>query len=163
MDLNGPRWTVEVLSIYGIIIIGESYRKSGQQSNICWPFFMLKKEEAIMPTKPKKPCAYPGCPNLTFDVYCEEHAALRRKQYDKYNRSPNHDKKYGNNWRRIRGLYVKKHPLCERCLEEGRITPVEEVHHIIPLSRGGTNQFSNLMSLCQSCHTKIHYELGDRK
>ena len=36
-----------------------------------------------MPTKPKKPCAYPGCPNLTFDVYCEEHAALRRKQYDK--------------------------------------------------------------------------------
>lgn len=116
-----------------------------------------------MPTKPKKPCAYPGCPNLTFDVYCEEHAALRRKQYDKYNRAPNHDKKYGNNWRRIRGLYVKKHPLCERCLKEGKTTPVEEVHHIIPLSRGGTNQFSNLMSLCQSCHTKIHYELGDRK
>lgn len=116
-----------------------------------------------MPSKPKKPCAFPGCPNLTHDAYCEEHAALRQKQYDKYNRSPNHDKKYGNNWRRIRGLYVKKHPLCERCLKEGKITPVEEVHHIIPLSRGGTNQFSNLMSLCQSCHTKIHYELGDRK
>ena len=78
-------------------------------------------------------------------------------------RAPNHDKKYGNNWRRIRALYVKQHPLCERCLKEGRITPVEEVHHIVPLSRGGTNQFSSLMSLCQSCHTKTHYELGDRK
>lgn len=86
----------------------------------------------------------------------------RQKQYDRYNRAPNHDKKYGNNWKRIRGLYVKKHPLCERCLKEGRITPVEEVHHIVPLSRGGTNQFSNLMSLCQSCHTIIHYEIGDR-
>ena len=116
-----------------------------------------------MPSKPKKPCGFPSCPKLTHDTYCEEHAALRQKQYDKYNRAPNHDKKYGNNWRRIRALYVKKNPLCERCLKEGRVTPVEEVHHIVPLSRGGTNQFTNLMSLCQSCHTKTHYELGDRK
>lgn len=125
--------------------------------------FLYSKGGISVPRKPKKPCAFPGCPQLTLDVYCEEHASLRQKQYDRYNRAPNHDKKYGNNWKRIRGLYVKKHPLCERCLKEGKITPVEEVHHIIPLSRGGTNQFSNLMSLCQSCHTKIHYELGDRK
>ena len=26
-----------------------------------------------MQTKTKKPCAYPGCPNLTHDTYCEEH------------------------------------------------------------------------------------------
>lgn len=116
-----------------------------------------------MPYKFKKPCAMQGCPNLTNETYCEEHKAQRHKEYDKFHRAPDHDKKYGNNWRRIRSLYVKKHPLCERCLKEGRMTPVEEVHHIIPLSRGGTNQFVNLMSLCQSCHTKIHYELGDRK
>ena len=71
-----------------------------------------------MPIKPKKPCAYPGCPNLTHDTYCEEHQALSHKQYDKFSRAPNHDKKYGNNWRRIRALYVKQHPLCERCLKE---------------------------------------------
>lgn len=116
-----------------------------------------------MPSKPKEQCAYPGCPNLTHDTYCEEYQSLRHKQYDKFRRAPNHDKKYGNNWRRIRALYVKQHLLCERYLKEGRITPVEEVHHIVPLSRGVTNQFSNLMSLCHSCHTKIHYELGDRK
>ncbi len=115
-----------------------------------------------MPYKAKKPCAMQGCPNLTNEAYCETHKALRQKQYDQFNRTPDHDKKYGNNWRRIRNIYVKHHPVCERCLKEGRVTPVEEVHHIVPLSSGGNNKFTNLMSLCQSCHTKTHYELGDR-
>lgn len=146
----------------GRIIIGESCKGIEVDRVISADLFSCK-EGKVMPNKPKKPCAFPNCPNLTFDVYCEKHAALRQSQYDKFNRAPNHDKKYGNNWRRTRALYIKKHPLCERCLKEGRITPAREVHHIVPLSRGGTNQFSNLMSLCQSCHTKIHYEIGDRK
>ena len=58
--------------------------------------------------------------------------------------------------------YAAAHPLCEMCLKEGRLTPVEEVHHIVPLSQGGTHRNDNLMSLCQSCHTKIHHDLGDR-
>lgn len=57
---------------------------------------------------------------------------------------------------------AKEHPLCERCLDEGRLTLMDEVHHIVPISRGGTNDEANLMSLCHSCHTKIHHELGDR-
>jgi 5-methylcytosine-specific restriction protein A len=48
------------------------------------------------------------------------------------------------------------------CLKEGRLTPVQEVHHILPVSKGGTHARDNLMSLCQSCHTKIHHDLGDR-
>lgn len=62
----------------------------------------------------------------------------------------------------IRDRYVQAHPLCEQCLKQGRTTPTEEVHHIIPLSRGGTHSTDNLMSLCQSCHNKIHHDLGDR-
>lgn len=30
-----------------------------------------------MPYKPKKPCAYPGCPQLTYDRYCEEGEYIR--------------------------------------------------------------------------------------
>ena len=30
------------------------------------------------------------------------------------------------------------------------------------ISQGGDHRQSNLMSLCQSCHTKLHRELGDR-
>ena len=116
-----------------------------------------------MPHKFKKPCAYPGCPNLTDETYCPEHKQLREKEYEAYKRDPDHSKKYGNNWRRIRAMYVKQHPLCEECLKQGKLVPVEEVHHIVPLSQGGNNKFSNLMSLCRSCHTKIHFKLGDRK
>lgn len=113
----------------------------------------------------KHACAVPGCPNLTTEQYCEKHKSLkaeRQKQYDKYVRSPDHNKKYGHEWKRIRARYVAEHPLCEQCLKEGRITPVEEVHHILPLNWGGTNAKSNLMSVCHSCHQKIHHQLGDR-
>ena len=40
-----------------------------------------------MPRKPKRPCSYPGCPNLTDGQYCEEHEAAARRQYNKYERS----------------------------------------------------------------------------
>ena len=115
-----------------------------------------------MPTKPKRPCGYPGCPNLTDGQYCEVHRAQERKKYDRYERSPDVNRKYGRAWQRIRKQYAEAHPLCERCLEEGRLTPVEEVHHIIPVSKGGTHARSNLMSLCRSCHNKVHHEMGDR-
>ncbi len=48
------------------------------------------------------------------------------------------------------------------CYKEGRMTLMEEVHHIIPVSKGGTHDRSNLMSLCKSCHNKIHIAMGDR-
>lgn len=115
-----------------------------------------------MPTKPKKPCSFPGCPNLCDGQYCEVHRAPAKKQYDKYRRSPDINKKYGRAWKRIRDRYIASHPLCEKCLTEGRTAPAEEVHHILPVSCGGNHSTSNLMSLCRSCHNKIHHEIGDR-
>ena len=117
-----------------------------------------------MPRSPQRGCAYGRCPRLAVpgSQYCEEHKALVNKQYDSYTRSPDHHRTYGSKWQKIRARYVKEHPFCEECLKEGVLTPVEEVHHILPVSRGGTHETSNLMSLCQSHHNKIHHELGDR-
>ena len=115
-----------------------------------------------MPSKPKRPCSYPGCPNLTDKQYCPDHEAVARRNYNKYERAPEVNKTYGRAWKRIRDRYAAEHPLCELCLKEGRLTPVEEVHHILPISHGGTHDRSNLMSLCRSCHQKIHLEIGDR-
>ena len=115
-----------------------------------------------MPRKPLKPCRFHGCPELTDGQYCEKHRKAARRQYDKYERSEDIHLKYGFRWHKIRQRYVKAHPLCELCLKEGRYTPVEEVHHILPVSKGGTHDESNLMSLCRSCHNKIHIEMGDR-
>lgn len=115
-----------------------------------------------MPRSPKKPCAFPGCPNLTDGQYCEEHRKTERRKYDRYERSPDVHRKYGSAWKRVREQYALAHPLCEQCLKEGRVTLMDEVHHKLPVNRGGTHEWSNLMSLCRSCHNKIHIELGDR-
>ena len=115
-----------------------------------------------MPRKALKPCRYGNCPRLTEGTYCEEHAALMAKRYDE-SRSKSHNKKYGTQWHKIRNRYARAHPLCERCLSKGKYTPMEEVHHIIPVNCGGSNDDSNLMSLCRSCHEQMHIELGDRK
>ena len=39
-----------------------------------------------MPRKPKKPCGYPGCPNLTEGRYCKEHEKQMNQSYEKYGR-----------------------------------------------------------------------------
>ena len=115
-----------------------------------------------MPKRPLRPCSYPGCPNLCDGQYCEEHRKEARRKYDKYERRPDVHKKYGRAWSRIRNRYAAEHPLCEMCLKEGRVTVMDEVHHILPVSKGGTHDKSNLMSLCHSCHNKIHLQMGDR-
>lgn len=116
-----------------------------------------------MPYKPKRPCAYPGCGRLADrGQYCAKHQAAANRNYNKYERDPESNKRYGRAWKGFRGRYASEHPLCEMCQKEGRLTPVEEVHHIIPVSKGGTHARGNLISLCQSCHTKIHHDLGDR-
>lgn len=35
-------------------------------------------------------------------------------------------------------------------------TEKTELHHIIPLAQGGTNDYFNLVYLCHDCHTKLH-------
>jgi len=62
----------------------------------------------------------------------------------------------------VRGRFLQAHPLCEMCLKQGRTTPATEVHHILPLGRGGTNHESNLLSLCNRCHSAISARDGDR-
>lgn len=55
-----------------------------------------------------------------------------------------------------------EHPLCEKCREAGRLTNAEKVHHIKPLSKGGTHAENNLMALCKRCHSEITAREGGR-
>ena len=116
-----------------------------------------------MPYKPKHPCAYPGCGRLAVsEQYCAEHKKQMDKQYNQHQRDPASNKRYGRSWKRIRDRYIKANPLCEECKNQGKLTPAEEIHHIIPLSKDGGNNEENLMSLCKSCHSRITVESGDR-
>jgi len=81
-----------------------------------------------MPTKPKRPCSHPGCPKLTAGRFCEEHEKAEAKRYERYQRDPATYKRYGSAWRKLRKRYIAAHPLCENCLEHGRVTPTQEAH-----------------------------------
>lgn len=115
-----------------------------------------------MPKKPKRPCSYPGCPNLTDGRFCEKHQKQENRRYEKYDRSPEMKKRYGKAWKKIRDRHMAEYPLCEMCEKQGRLTLAEEVHHIKPLSMGGTNDDGNLMSLCKVCHSEITAKEGGR-
>ena len=119
-------------------------------------------EVKVMPKKPKSPCRFRGCAELTEDLYCYKHKKLESRYYNKYKRDPDTYKRYGSRWRKIRQLYIKDHPVCELCERKNILKPVEEVHHIVPLSQGGTHREENLMSLCKSCHSKITAREGGR-
>lgn len=102
-----------------------------------------------MPMKPKKPCRYPNCPNLTDGSYCESHKHLM----DKKRMSPA-ERGYDSRWRKARKVFLSEHPLCVECLKNNIITAAVVVDHITP-HRGNKKLFwdeSNWQSLCKSCH-----------
>ncbi len=47
---------------------------------------------------------------------------------------------------------------CQHCGSKKRL----ECHHIIPVSNRGSNELSNLITLCHACHSKAH-PVGYRK
>ena len=122
----------------------------------------LCTEVFSMPYKPKKPCAHTGCRELTHGRFCPAHQKLADQQYEKYQRDPDTKNRYGRAWQRVRRKFVAEHPLCEECLRKGEHTPVQEVHHILPRSKGGTHAPDNSMSLCSSCHSTITAKEGGR-
>ena len=107
-----------------------------------------------MPSSPKRPCSYPGCPKLTDGQYCEDHAAVARRQYNKYERAPDINKKYGRAWKRIRDRHISLHPLCEQCEKDGKIVPAVEVHHKIPSPKAALMQGTTLCPCADPVTTK---------
>jgi len=118
-------------------------------------FRRLAGDQIAMPFKPLKPCACPGCPRLTAGRYCDEHQRTEGAKYYRYGRDPETRKRYDTRWTRIRAAFLREHPLCEECAKAGRMVPAREVHHVKPLSDGGTHDTENLMALCKSCHSAI--------
>ena len=79
-------------------------------------------------------------------------------------------------WKELTIQKKRANPLCEQCIKDGEaigipggyVKSVECVHHIIPIETARTKEemrrlafdWNNLMSLCKSCHARIHKELG---
>ena len=55
-----------------------------------------------------------------------------------------------------RAAYLRKHPLCVRCMADGRYVKATVVDHVIP-HRGDQQLMwdeSNYQALCKKCHDK---------
>jgi 5-methylcytosine-specific restriction protein A len=115
-----------------------------------------------MPSKPLRPCASPGCPELVASGRCEKHSKQEQQRYDK-RRGNFRERGYTSQWDKVRLIKLRRNPLCERCDGQGKVESATLVHHIQSLSKGGAlTDMSNLMSLCIKCHDDIHMEQGDK-
>jgi DNA helicase-2/ATP-dependent DNA helicase PcrA len=73
---------------------------------------------------------------------------------------------YPDNWNEIREKVLRRDNY--RCCNEPSHNKKLHIHHIVPLSKGGTHNLNNLITLCEDCHKRIHPHLevnfkGDRK
>jgi len=61
---------------------------------------------------------------------------------------------YPEDWvDRGKGIRKRDGNSCSIC---GRSNIELHVHHVTPLSKGGNNDVSNLMTVCIDCHNKMH-------
>jgi 5-methylcytosine-specific restriction endonuclease McrA len=59
---------------------------------------------------------------------------------------------------RRRQVYQRDDHICQGCGATGGPKGDSELpaHHIVSLSRGGSNEYSNLITLCDTCHSQVH-------
>lgn len=108
-----------------------------------------------MPSKPKKPCSYPRCPNLTTERYCDQHKRETAKRYDK-ERGTAAQRGYDARWRKARAVFLRRNPLCVECQKEGKLVQATVVDHRIP-HKGNYEKFwdeNNWQALCKLCHDR---------
>lgn len=79
-----------------------------------------------------------------------------KRIYRRYFHKPGFD--YPDNWNEIATMARSRDN--NRC-GNGGSTHNLHVHHIVPRSKGGSDQLSNLRTLCESCHKKLHPHMRD--
>ena len=90
-------------------------------------------------------CSEPGCPELTRNTYCEQHAPKPWASSTRKDRVISG----GAQQKRAARIMRQHHAICHVCGQPGA-----EVDHIIPLAEGGADGESNLAPICIGCHVQ---------
>lgn len=117
----------------------------------------------MMAGKPKRPCAEPGCNELTRNTYCKSHLENAQKiaQENSYKKRDKKSQSLYNSyeWQKLRQLAMKRdNYLCQSCLREGVLASADVVHHLVEVRDDWSKRLDldNLESVCHGCHNVEH-------
>ena len=80
-------------------------------------------------------------------------------EYRKSRKTETQEKKQRNAlFKGVTSGEIRKYDFCATCGSKKYV----ELHHIIPVSVGGTDDYFNLISLCHDCHMKLHHRIYDK-
>lgn len=109
-----------------------------------------------MPTVPKQTkCAYLGCGNdrSPLNTYCFDHGG---KGFNDSKKRKAFNANYTTaHWKRLRTTQLSRHPLCQACSVEGKVSAATEVDHLFAWAQIGQEAFyaNRFQSLCKNHHT----------
>lgn len=82
----------------------------------------------------------------TIDLEPIKHTTSHKRRYSDY----------GSDWDETANTcLLLAHHICQDCGKNKAVNP----HHIVPISKGGTNEQRNLKALCFHCHSLYHKHL----
>ncbi len=91
---------------------------------------------------------------------CKDKVSTRHSIYKKDRKDTKEQKFYSSkNWIKVRDIIKNlDNNLCLVCLDNNELNNMDTVHHIEELKEDWSRRFDkdNLISLCESCHQKIH-------
>jgi len=69
---------------------------------------------------------------------------------------------YDHDWRTLSERIRKARPLCEDCLEQGKVTPSKECHHVVKITDAPHLRLEprNIVAICKQCHNVRHSDAG---
>lgn len=91
----------------------------------------------MRPPRHQRPTGCPACQRRHVSRQVDQRPSAAARGYD-------------YQWQIRRQYVLDRDPVCRIC----GTSPSEEVDHIIPRARGGSDRSENLQGLCKSCHSR---------
>lgn len=137
---------------------GDIYRVNGHRG-IDYRVDLAKPSCTCLDWKENKPSG--GCKHIRAVSFTDD---TRKRSSPGSNFDPADSSAYPNDWdARRKRVYRRDNWTCQNCKQSGGPNGDAKLdaHHIVPVSKGGNHDVSNLVTLCRQCHNDAHGGIDD--